>query len=1334
MRQKKILQNRLPGGVCAWIFLGLLFLGGISGFAEEPGDVPQGAVTSAASTANAEDTGNTGNAGILKDEATVPVPLDGGKSEEPKTEVKPEEPKPERGVSVEETRSVPKSEPGEGVPLYLKRKDGKLIAVPGLGLEQVEEMLRKYGSESLGAGDATKVPDFVLHSLMADGVVEKNVLRMTVTFRMETFQDRPVRVPLRFDEGILLSVPGEPAGANAVTQEEKEKKPSDVPGEKLAETAAALQNGLRVERKYTGPGRLWVEYLENSGFVAWILGAGVHEMELTFLVPVQEGLDENELQIQFPYATSSELKIRIPQDRAEHAAMNLSLTGATTLQPAHFVADSSDAEKGSTLVSAMRLGGGFQLHWKVQRQQHTERSPSILEVEGLVVTSIGKDAIVYDARLKVLGKEDQTSTFRVRLPEKAELIPTSTPDYTVTAVSEKGAEGTTRPLAEVRLKNRLSGLTRVDIQAKRALDTGSATEWFDISGFEVLTAVRQSGYYAVRTTSGLHANWAASPGVRRFEELPISLESWQPAVADGGINPETTSVPEWDAVFEYVSQPSPLWTRIVTRTTRVNIEPSYVITVKRDEVLLEATWNCTIRGGKITWMDIDLGDWVFTSVGPDNLVAADALEVDASGRISVPFVQASGGHLTLTFRASRKIPEGETELSLQFPKRVPTSISSVVTTVTPAELIILSAADVELTPQTDTASRLIRQPVPSQGRWVTPETPEMLLYRCESEDAVFRAARNVHKRTVSVREYSRLEIYRQEYRVRQTFDYTVTYGSMNQLKFLLPEMNIEKLDIQVSAASVEAATSEGENAAPVQPATGSPAPLPGELPTLESPPAAKRPVIKVKPTADPTKKLLEADVLLPEERLGSFTVTISYAFPLERLQPETVSSREFLLASPLEGTVTENLLEVASEDSVQVLPPQTVNPDTPWEELGTFLASRQFYQDRDSGNRDRALIPCMLCRTAGVPNRILLGLDLKEVSAQDITIIDRYWLQTWLTGTTRQDRAVFLFPPIVDVPEQKLLSLPDDSGEETTVPARTFTIHLPQAASADEAEVWIDRQSVPMGTQIKRLSANSLQVVLPPTDRNIPRTVEIRYQFEEILPLEGNLHLEVPYVRDVTWIRGMYWQVVLPGNTHVLSSPSGFSMEYRWGWNQCFWGRVPIWEQPALERWSGAITGTPAPHRMSRYVFAGMGSRDTFATGATFYLVNRTTLVVVLAVVVFWLGVMFLYFSFMRKPVTLLLLLAVMGGFVLRAPDWALLGLQAISLGGVLLLVSMLFGLFRLTGSDSVYRVRQDEETTVVQSGRNVISVLDRDAKTVTYEQSLPVEPPDDPSTVIRNP
>ncbi|MDO4630354.1 MAG: hypothetical protein Q4C70_14340, partial [Planctomycetia bacterium] len=305
-----------------------------------------------------------------------------------------------------------------------------------------------------------------------------------------------------------------------------------------------------------------------------------------------------------------------------------------------------------------------------------------------------------------------------------------------------------------------------------------------------------------------------------------------------------------------------------------------------------------------------------------------------------------------------------------------------------------------------------------------------------------------------------------------------------------------------------------------------------------------------------------------------------------------------------------------------------------------------------------------------------------------------------------------------------------------TAPTRTFTIHLPQRASVDTAEVWIDRQPAQYGTQLKRLSANVLQVTLLPTSQpRQPQTVEIRYQFNTEPLQGGGRDMEIPYVKDSTWIRGLYWQLILPSNMHLFQAPTGFALEYRWGWGPCFWGRLPIWEQETLERWSGAVTATPVPLRMNRYVLAGMGSNETLTRKITVGFVNRTTLVTIMSLAVFLLGILFLYLKILSRPLPRLILFIILGAFAIRFPEFALLGLQAATLGVLLFFVSVIFGL-KQKFRRKMFVYEPSEENTVHHE--IVVPTIIAPAegsehafKTITYEQDMGVASSNE-STIFR--
>ena len=1472
----------------------------------------------------------------------------------------------------------------EGIPLFLLNRNGRMIAVPGISLETMDDVFRKI----VGAPTDEKVqlPEYIFHSVLVDGEVGKDVVSLKVRFQIETFGQGAVCVPLRFDEGILVAsqtTETKPAAEPKPTPEKKpaaETKPAPEPKpatgatpsvstadslseensegeatEIYSEAAHRLNELVPVEKRYSGPGQVWVEFSEENGFTAWIVGKGVHKIELTFQVPytrAQSG--ESQFKIQIPYATMSELNLEIQQTRKESEHLAVSMTGGTMLRSPYFEVDSgTDSSRpeseGKTRLSVIRLGGEFWLSWS-EAPEEKAVTPDILEAEGLILAIISQDSVHYDARMKVTRKNSDVNSFRVQLPVNAELIPQNSSDYSIAYVlNEKGKieKGGTSggPLVEVTLKKKFTGTVRVDIHAKLPISSPqAASEWFDMAGFSVLSAVRQAGYYAIKTTIGKHANWTPGAGMRRLEELPVPMELWEPvknlevgkaagnsvgaivyksaseekktgktgtdskdsgaagaAPKDGSPLDESedsgessldqllSNIPQddgakpekededpyipfnrgndsqigesltdgmgwesvenrqsvWEAVFEYDSQPTPLWTRMVERTTRINIEPQYTVSVTQDKLVLEATWNCTIRGGKISWIDVNLNGWTFLSCGPESLTASEQInDISPSGstsaNISIPFNQPVGNHVILTFRAERELPEDAKDFEFRLPQKSGSQVPQFVFSSTPAELRIVSVPQLEVTPDSSKCRRLVRQP----GSLTTPKNSESggsipLVYRCESEEAVFAANLLVHERQTQVRQYSQVELYRQEYRVRQTFSYAVAYKSINQLHFLIPDINVEDLEFTLSAgttpenrsgkgfdavsvpavrernfismkvpmekvhsvtiAADDAGPSAGSrntgmnrsgtaaNAAPETGSAGIPeasgsgeaapvletVPVPGMGPESPDGPGenpespnenqplepdqgrtpehssepglapgeiSSRPILKFRPSEE-KPGFMEVDALLPEELLGAFTISIAYTKPMPRLSEGTPINVEIPLASSQDGKTTENLLELAADESLEMNSPKQQNAESPWEEMGTFLVQNQFRREKEFGEKPRNIPLQFLCKADGVQNFINVGVSLRSVSPQEITLIDRCWIQTWISGENRRDRAVFLFPP-AEIP-----GMGTGSGNDGTPLAggsgpslltiRKFTVCLPKNALADTAEVWIDQKPAQLGKELKRLSPNKIQVILPVAAApHGAQSVEIRYQFRVPNLSEGTREMELPYVEDSTWIRSLYWQILLPENLHIAQVPQGFSLEYRWGWNQCFWGRVPLWEQETLERWSGAVKGTPIPKRMNRYILAGMGANEVLERPIHMRLVNRTTLVTFLALIVYLGGILMIYLEIFQKPLIRLGLFALLAGLAIRFPEYALLGIQAATLGFFLFFISIMCGLRKQLRHQIFVRGSSEAQTRFKTQGHQTVVAPSESSqhafRTISFDQNPGAASGDEVSTVIR--
>ena len=134
----------------------------------------------------------------------------------------------------------------------------------------------------------------------------------------------------------------------------------------------------------------------------------------------------------------------------------------------------------------------------------------------------------------------------------------------------------------------------------------------------------------------------------------------------------------------------------------------------------------------------------------------------------------------------------------------------------------------------------------------------------------------------------------------------------------------------------------------------------------------------------------------------------------------------------------------------------------------------------------------------------------------DSIIVDRAWIQSWLTSTARQDRAVFQFT----TDRSKLeVVLPADAAAPGGCDSRR---------SAGRAAV-ARRQSVV--DSAGRPSAVKRRFV-----------VELRYHFAGPRPPRGAIQMEFPRLKPEAWMRRMYWQLDPAGQR----TPDRQSRRFHW--------------------------------------------------------------------------------------------------------------------------------------------------------------------------------------------
>ncbi len=910
---------------------------------------------------------------------------------------------------------------------------------------------------------------------------------------------------------------------------------------------AVLRGGVQ----YRGSGQHFLQFDSGSeGYVLWVRGGAgqEHEIALETMVPVVRIGEATRMKLVAPRAATSELKLTVPVAEAVARVSE----GPTLLPP-------TPSGKAATLLSLAGLGGELELTWGSEGNRPAEMQP-VLEATGTVQLKVNARSLDAEVRMLVRSFGAPFDSFQVRLPKGAELVPAKTAQYSLVASKPAQPSSEGRVVVEVRLPKKTVGPAEIQLSTRLALDAAGSTAWGEVASYEVPGAARQAGHVAIRADSQWRVLIGPLRGVRQVDELPKPLRS-DDAVAG----------------FEYFAQPCALPIRVVRRAPRVSVEPEYLVLVDADQVRLEAKLKYVVRAAEVGNLDIDLPGWDLDEVGPESLVATDAI-VDQSGVRSIPLTQRSIGPLEISLRAHRRIPPESKSIAVELPRpRADSQASAVV--------VVLPADNVELTPDPDATVGLVRQQVAPQMK-LPERQQDPLFYRAEPSKATLAAGFRVRPQKVSVAVSTEIAVDEQRAEVQQKLAYLVAHKPIDRLTFDVPR--------SLAAPEQLSVRFEGKPLAPVD------VPDPNDQHDL----------------AAPSRK----QVILPAARIGPCEITIHYAVELEKLLPRSSVTATIPLVMPAEGELSGNRALIAAKEGIRVR-----QREGPWNEASPPASEVRRGLHLAAGERTR---------------EIDLAVHLEDQSSAGSTVVSRAWVQTWLTRSFRQDRAVFCLATT-----QKSLDL-----------------IVPVGVKFADVELWLDGKR----TTGQPTPEGRLIVSLFGAEAQRSYRLEAAYRFAGSRPKPGRMSLEMPRLGREVWVQRLYWQLVLPNSEHVFVSPADLSGKFRWSWQGLSWRREPLWEQSQLEAWTGARRLTELPGETNRYSFSGLGS----VSRCELRTADRALLVLAASAAALIVGLLLIYVPAARHPASLLVVALLVAAAALMYPTPSLLLAQASGLGVVLSLAA----------------------------------------------------------------
>lgn len=574
----------------------------------------------------------------------------------------------------------------------------------------------------------------------------------------------------------------------------------------------------------------------SKGFLGWFRTeqAGPVQCKLRLIKSLGHVGVATSLALDLPHSVRNDLAIRVPE-----AEVTVELAEDEGMASA-----ASDGDGGS-VISVQAMSSSVHLSWSSSTRP-SDDSTQTLEATGALSVRLDGDGVATTATLSLRSTGRPIESFQVRLPSGAILLPERYPNYSVEVIDgppESGAR-----VVEVHL---FEPNTVAEVAFQTRQDWSPPDRPLDLGGFDVVGAIRQRGHVAIAVSEDVRAEWEERFLVRQVDDIPQALQ--------GEANL---------AGFEYSGQPFSLLASVFPRVTRLTIEPQYVVTATPQELVLNARLKCRVRDGRLHQLKIDLGEWSLdeNGWGPAGLVAEDDVVAARTQPLSVPFQRPLTGEFELRFEARRPIESGAAEIAFRLPRPEATVVGQ-------AQLVVLPADNVRLTPRSEAAMKLVAQrPDPAINLSKTTQPPQF--YRGEIAAAEYASGFEVKAREVRASVSTQATWRESSIAMRQVIKYQVANQGLDRVSLavprgLTPDSNL-RLTLLDAAPALLAISAAGRG--------------------------ASEPV----------------DVFLPSPRLGEFQIEVRYELPW-RIQDREAA---LPLIQPRDAATATNALEIIATEGL----------------------------------------------------------------------------------------------------------------------------------------------------------------------------------------------------------------------------------------------------------------------------------------------------------------------------------------------------------------------------------------------------------------------------------
>jgi hypothetical protein len=902
----------------------------------------------------------------------------------------------------------------------------------------------------------------------------------------------------------------------------------------------------------------------------------------------------------------------LPLSCPRAVSSNLTLTTSTPVTDASVnsgtLVEHDPVKEGGTRLQVVGGVGPIRLTWHSAEKAATEYA-TVLSASGTIRVSVDGRSVRSDARLRVQSYGGGFDRFRVRLPPGAQFIPEPTVDAEIEnpkyRVSvEDGENG-----AGGGAKPGAAQVVLVEFPEKQF-----APVTIDLSTEQPIGLEGQGSAVEL-------AGFEVLGAVRQFGDVALHVaDDWQARWQIGDhlrqVDPDELEAslqqPNPTAAFQYDRRAWSLGVRVEPRQTRIHVTPQYDVQCLPDEARLTLRLNYQVYGARAFEFRIRMEGWSITGspLASGGLVDLDKILRAPDGTLTLPLAQASTPRAEIVLSLRHPIPRDQQRLELPLPVPEDATIGT-------GDLTVRATPDVELQFDSQNSVGLAAAATPNAADPQT-GTGTGLHFRTVLPNAVLVANRLSRAQQISAEAVALVEISAGGASVDQQLNYDVQHVPVKELIFEAPhELWIEEDQIKVALVTTtlnDTTTGQGETPLVIAPAAE-------DLEATNSGVSTR------------------FRVPLPQPRLGQFTVHVRYrvarpnaantnvTWPLPLVRPTGTQGTDLRarIHAPRGWTIA---LDANADDST-------------WRPAAT-----------DSEIERPGSVRSYVARAAETV--LPLTVTASNFNPSSATMVDRIWLQTWFSGGVRQDRAAIRFRT---AGSEATVELPEPSPQSSAVEIEVLLDGEPaEVLSRDEARIVV---------RVGRSAADNGEL-----DEAKPaeHTLELRSR----QPVNGGLltrhRLSPPLLVGGRALAQVYWQIVLPGDEHVVRSPERMSSASRWQWVGSFLGQRPVMSQTELEKWAGASEQQGPAAAQNEYLYAGLASvlSIDFITAPRWLIVLFASSVV-LAIALIWINV-----PVARQSWIVAAAASIIAGLAVAFPIPAVLLAQAAAIGVVVALLALL--------------------------------------------------------------